>query len=261
MEIIIKDVNYNKCDFTCSINNKDITGITGKSKEALLDILTLNKELNGISIDNEIITKDNINKYRKKISIVKKDIKEELFLNTVEDNMKYIIKTKRLSIKDESKKMSDSLRIVGLNKTYISREINTLSKSELRLIGISISLLSNPDIILLDEPFIDLDNKNDKKLYRMLSKLREQYKKTIIICSNDSNTLYKYTDKMIFIKDNEVLIEGDTNNIYQDVDFLLENKIEVPDIVLFTYKANKKGIKLSYHKDIRDIIKDIYKHV
>ena len=261
MEIIIKDVNCNKCDFTCSINNKDIVGITGKNKEVLLDILTLNKELEGIYINNEEINKDNINKYRKKISVVKKDIKEELFLNTVEDNMKYIMKNKRLSIKDESKKMSDSLRIVGLNKTYLSREINTLSKAELRLIGISISLLSNPDIILLDEPFIDLDNKNDKKLYRMLSKLKEQYKKTIIICSNDSNILYKYTNKMVFLKDNEVLIEGETDNIYQDVDFLLENKIEIPDIVLFTYKARKKGIKLSYHKDVRDIIKDIYKYV
>ncbi|MBQ2640042.1 MAG: energy-coupling factor ABC transporter ATP-binding protein [Bacilli bacterium] len=262
MEVVLKDVSYNRCYFNASINSNEITGITGVNKESLLETISLTKSIKGnISIDGEQITNKNINKYSKKISVVKKNLKEKLFLDTIEENMLYEIKLRRLKLKDYNKKMQDSLRIVGLNKSYLSREIKTLSKSEMILINISISLLSNPDIILLDDPFVYLDKKNDKKLYRILVRLKDQFNKLIVISSNNSNILYKYTDKIILLKDNEVLIEGNTSSIYTDVKYLEENKFEIPDIVLFAYKAKKKGVKLNYHKDIRDIIKDIYKHV
>ena len=46
------------------------------------------------------------------------------------------------------------------------------------------------------------------------------------------------------------------------MDYIKRNGYKVPEIVQFTYKAiKKKKVKIDYHKDIRDIIKDIYKHV
>ena len=60
----------------------------------------------------------------------------------------------------------------------------------------------------------------------------------------------------------EILVEGDTKDIFQRVDFLSRNKINIPEIVEFTYLAKKKkNVSIDYHSDIRDIIKDIYKHV
>ena len=48
----------------------------------------------------------------------------------------------------------------------------------------------------------------------------------------------------------------------QREDFLKKNRINITKIVEFTYLAKKKkNIKIDYHKDVRDIIKDIYKHV
>ena len=37
--------------------------------------------------------------------------------------------------------------------------------------------------------------------------------------------------------------------------------LDVPYLVDFTNKAKSKKVKLSYHKDILDLIKDVYKHV
>ena len=67
---------------------------------------------------------------------------------------------------------------------------------------------------------------------------------------------------MIFVKNNKVLLEGKTDEVYQRVNYLQRNGFDIPDIVLFTYLARKKkNVNISYHKDIRDIIKDIYKHI
>ena len=64
---------------------------------------------------------------------------------------------------------------------------------------------------------------------------------------------------MIILKNNKVYLEGSTDKVYQNPD--LSNDIDIPDLVRFTNLAKKKKVKLSYHKDIRDLIKDVYKHV
>ena len=176
--------------------------------------------------------------------------------------MLFIMKYYRLKINFPEKKMTDSLKIVGLESEYLDKEIDSLSASEKKLIQIAVSLLTNPDIILLDEPFINLDKKNEKLILILINKLKENYKKTIVIASHDSDMLYKYTKKMIFIKNNKVFLTGDTKEVYKRVDYLTKNKFEIPDIVRFTYKVIKeKNVNIDYHRDIRDLIKDIYKHV
>ena len=191
-----------------------------------------------------------------------KELEIENYYQKVIDLLINEVKNKNLSFNDADKKILDSLKIVGLSQEYLNREINTLSILELKLIQIAIELLSNPNVLILKEPFNGIDLKNEKKLMNLFLKIKEQYQKTIIIASINSNLLYKYTTEMIYIKNGEVLLEGPTNETYLRVDFLKRNKINIPEIVEFTYLAKKnKKVKIDYHKDIRDIIKDIYKHV
>ena len=117
MEIKLVDASYNKSNYDLTLKSNHIIGITGKNKEILMNILDLNINYKGnIFINGTKVDKDNINKYRKKISLIEKELKIN---TTVKEYMEYIIKYKRLEIKDENKKMIDSLRIVGLNKTYL----------------------------------------------------------------------------------------------------------------------------------------------
>ncbi len=264
MEIKFKDVEYNDFhDLNFTISNSDITGIFGRGKTQLLRLIDAIDIATGkITYDDIELNKNNLNEIRRKISIVEQEFQKQLFLNTVKEHMEFIIKYYKLTIKDPNKKILDSLKIVGLSNDYLEKNITSLSNSELKLIQLAISLLSNPDIILLDEPFINLDTKNEKKILVLLNKLKDHYKKTIVIASHDSNMLYKYTSKIIIIKNNKILIEGKTKEVYEKVAYLIRNKIEIPDIVMFTYKAkHDKNIHIDYHRDIRDLIKDIYKHV
>ena len=107
-----------------------------------------------------------------------------------------------------------------------------------------------------------MDNKNEKKLARLLDQLNDRFNINVVIASNDSNILYKYTKKVILLKDNKVFMEGDTKEVYSDVLLLKKNNFDIPEIVEFVYLAKKKkNVKIDYHRDIRDLIKDIYKHV
>lgn len=263
MEMKFLNYNYNNQILDLEIKANQIIGMTSCDETSITDLISLRQTGKGqLTINDEKITKDNLYKYQKQISLITKKLSSEYYLKTVEELMIYIIKQNNLNIRDEDKKIKDSLKIVGLDDTYLNRKVQHLSSSEKKLIQISVSLLSNPELIIMEEPFIDLDNKNEKKIIMLLQRLKEQFKKTIIIISTDSNTLYKYTEYLILLKKGKLLLEGKTEEIYLRVDYLKRNHFEIPEIVEFTYLAKrKKNVKIDFHKDIRDIIKDIYKHI
>ena len=263
MEIKLENLKLNDWELNTTLSSEDIIGITGPEYEEVLEILSLKEIAEGqIIINEKTITKENQYDYYKKISLVQKDFKKINYLNTIKEHMDFIINYYHLQIKNIEKKEKDSLKIVGLDSSLLDRNITSLSKSEQKKVQIAISLLSNPEIIILDEPFKSLDNKSRKKIMMILTKLKEQYHKIIIIGSNNADILYQYTTKMLFEKNKRIFLEGSTQELYERVDYLKRNGYKIPEIVLFTYKAiKKKKVKLEYHKDIRDIIKDIYKHV
>ena len=226
------------------ISSKNITGILVRN--------LYNNKLIKLLVDNL---------ENKRISIIREDFESISFKSTIYEYMNYEIENKSIVLKNDLKKINDSLKIVGLNKLSLDRNINTLSESEKKLLQLAIALLSNPEVLIFEEPFNKLDLKNEKKLVLLLRKIKEKYDKTIIFISSNSNLLYKYTDYLI-VYDDKLLREGKTSTILEDVEFLKRNSLSVPEIVEFTYLAKKKyNVKIDYHSDIRDIIKDIYKHV
>ena len=263
MEIKFINYNYNENIIDLEICNHTITGLTGNSKTEYFNLLSLSNFGKGqLTINDEKITKENLHIYKNKISIIKNEFKNVYFVSTVKELMNYKIRLYNLKIKDCDKKIKDSLKIVGLDEIYLERKLITLSQSEKKLIQYALSLISNPELIIIEEPFAFLDNKNEKKIAMLLQRLKEQFNINIILVSDDSNILYKYTDNMIFTKNGNIILQGDTDTLYQRVDFLKRNKFDIPEIIEFTYLAKKKkSVKIDYHKDIRDIIKDIYKHV
>ena len=224
-------------------------------------IINLNdNEINGIITDDKNLI-INLLSEKDKVSIIREDFEYNYFDITIYDYMVGEIEKKNLVLKDKAKKIIDSLKIVGLSKIDITRCVITLSESEKKLLQIAISLLSNPNIIVFEEPFNKLDTKSQKRLIIFFQMIKEKYNKTIIFITNNSEILYKYADYIVIIKNNKVISNG-KKEIFEDVDLLTTNGVSIPEIVEFTYKAKKKyNIKIDYHNDIRDIIKDIYKHV
>lgn len=259
--MIFKNYEHKDNKLSFEIEKGQIIGITGKNSNEIVDLIAL-KSLNKgqLIINNQRVNKENIWSYRRKIALIRDSILSSQ--SNVLNIMIEYIKRHKLEIKDPLRKITDSLKIVSLEESILKRNIQTLSSSEKKLLQIALSLLSNPDLIIFEEPFKCLDKYNEKKLIMLIQRLKEQFQKTIIIASDDSNILYKYTNKMLFIKNDQISLEGKTNEVFLDVEYLKKNKFNIPEIVEFTYLAkNKKEVKIDYHKDVRDIIKDIYKHI
>lgn len=264
MEIKLKKVFGGEFhNLSTTIPEASIIGVTGHGKSAFLRLLDGLEEIEGEALFGTFEYKrENLSIIRQKVNLVEQEFHNQFFLRSVEEYIVFLIQYYKLKIDYPRKKVVAALKMVNLTEDYLAKDIASLSSSEQKLLQIAIALLSNPEVLLLDEPFINLDAHAQKKLERLLMKLKERYNKTIIIASHDSNLLYGFTEKVLFLKNGAILKQGKTSELYQNVSFLKRYHYEIPDLVLFTHQAKSlKNVKLEYHKDIRDLIKDVYKHV
>ena len=151
----------------------------------------------------------------------------------------------------------DYLKELELNEDFLNKKIFELSHSEKKLLKYLIMLSVNASIIIINEPFINLDYHYKKLLISLFNRLVKY--KTIIIGSRNSNIIYELCKK--------VLLLGKSDYTYKDSVILSNKKVlkkyrlVMPEIIEFVRLANNKKNHLPYSKDIRDLIKDVYRNV
>ncbi len=263
MELEFKNYKYkdNKLSFT--IKEKEINGITGNHLDEIISLIKLNSDnIKNIFVNNKELKEKDYYDIKRKISYIPESTDNKANCLTIEEDMIEYIKKREVYPKNLQKKLRDSLKIVGLDASLLERYIFSLSTSEKKLVQIAKELLLNPEIIILEEPLKVLDMKNRKKIMMVLKRIKDQYNKAIVIASIDPEVLLKETEHLIIYKNDKIIINENTLDAYKQVDYLKKHKIDLPEIIEITYLAIKnKNIKIDYFKDIRDIIKDIYKHV
>lgn len=86
-----------------------------------------------------------------------------------------------------------ALKQVEMEK-YKNKKIGELSGGERQRVFVARALVSQPQILLLDEPMANVDSPREKEFYELLKKLKE--KLTIILVSHDIGIISAYIDKV-----------------------------------------------------------------
>ncbi len=102
-----------------------------------------------------------------------------------------------------AKRAREILTLVGLSDKMHHRP-NQLSGGQQQRVSIARSLVSDPEIILADEPTGALDSVTGREVLEMLHSLWKEHGKTIIMVTHDLN-LAKYAHTKIELKDGEIL--------------------------------------------------------
>jgi zinc transport system ATP-binding protein len=89
--------------------------------------------------------------------------------------------------------------IIKRNKIHniLNRQLHDVSGGELQRIMLSIALLKDPDLLVLDEPTQALDITGQYAFYSFIEEIKKNESKTMIIISHDLHTVMRATDKVI----------------------------------------------------------------
>ena len=130
----------------------------------------------------------------------------------------------------------------------------------MKLLTIARSLLSNPEIIVFEEMTHNLSFDMERGLYLLINRLKEELDKIIVIITKDSNIAYTKSDYAYVIAKKRIL-EGKSKELFENVKELNKNNIKLPKAVELANKIIDRKINITYHRDTRDMLKDIYKHI
>lgn len=89
--------------------------------------------------------------------------------------------------------------------------IRDLSKGNQKKTGIAAALISDPQILILDEPFTALDPTSQIRLKRMLNELKTTKKMTMLISSHDLNHVTEVCDRIVVLEKGNIVRDMPTN--------------------------------------------------
>lgn len=135
---------------------------------------------------------------------------------TVEDNLLAILETMRdLSRKDRLQKRDQLIQQFGLDdqRKQLAR---TLSGGERRKLEIARALVTEPKLIMLDEPFSGVDPKAVEDLQREILHLKNDLGIAILLTDHNVRETLRVTDRSYIIHDGKMLAEGTPKEIVQN---------------------------------------------
>ncbi len=214
----------NKTNLTKAIDNisfdveqKEFVGIMGASgsgKTTLLNcISTIDRVTAGhIIVGNEDITRlrgNNLNRFRREeLGFIFQDF-NLLDTLTCYENIAIALTIQKVNVKKIDKKVRDVAEKLGI-VDILNKYPYQVSGGQKQRVASARAIVTNPKIVLADEPTGALDSKSARQLLENLEYLNEKMNATILLVTHDAFTA-SYANRILFIKDGKIfnqLIKG-----------------------------------------------------
>ena len=197
--------------------NLVVFGRSGQGKSVLLKcIIGLMKPDNGeILINGQNVLKLNtkeLNKIRKYIGFLFQSA--ALYDSmSVRENLSFPLK-KIFKMKDNliEEKVIDTLKLVSLEEA-IDKMPSELSGGMRKRVGLARSIITDPKIMLYDEPTTGLDPITSQEISELILELQKKLNMTSIVVTHDLICAEIIADRAIFLRDGIIAYEGEISNL------------------------------------------------
>jgi iron(III) transport system ATP-binding protein len=117
---------------------------------------------------------------------------------------------------EESEKRTQELLEVIEMKAFKNTKVKNLSGGQKQRVAIARALAKEPELLLLDEPFGQIDNFKKNSLRRRLFTYLKDKKITCIVATHDKNDALSFADRLIVIRNNKILVNNGPLEIYKN---------------------------------------------
>ena len=125
---------------------------------------------------------------------------------TALDNVALPLLLTDLDKRERLRRAETALRIVGLGER-LDHYPRTLSGGEQQRVAIARAIVTDPDLIVADEPTGDLDARNAEEILSLLRQLKNEFGKTVVMVTHDPRAL-RFVDETYHL-DKGILLEGE----------------------------------------------------
>jgi len=158
------------------------------------------------------------------------------------DSIVYLASLKGMDRHSAEEKANELLNQTGMLPHKI-KKIEELSQGMGQIIQFIVTIIHDPELVILDEPFAGLDPVNTELLKRMFIDLRSKGK-AVILSAHQMNQVEELCDRILMINDGRAVLYGNLDEIksrYRSSSVLLDFEGELGEVQGITDKRTHKG--------------------
>ena len=205
---ILSDISFTieKGSFTL------ITGPNGSGKSLLLKCIKglLKPKEGTITLDGSDVTRHGKRRLAS-IGLVFQDADTQIVGQTVERDILFGLENLELPIAVQQGRLDAVVHLLDLTKQLKQRP-RTLSGGEKRRLSIAGVLVMQPKLLIMDEPFANLDYPSVLQVLKTLLQLKSEGH-TIILVSHEVEKILAYTDSVIILSEGKVAAQGSPSSV------------------------------------------------
>lgn len=164
---------------------------------------------------------------------------------------------------EAQKRTQELLEVIEMNE-FAHEKVKNLSGGQQQRVAIARALAKEPELILLDEPFSQIDNFKKNSLRRKLFAYLKEKNIACIVATHDGNDALSFSDQMIVIKNQQIIANDSPKNLYENppehyVAALFDdvNQVEIDGKTVLLYPHQIKIVEDSKHK--ATVVKSYFK--
>ncbi|WP_068449276.1 ABC transporter ATP-binding protein [Caviibacter abscessus] len=230
---VLKNINF-------TVKKSEIISIVGKNgagKSTLAKIICgFEKDYTGkIFVDGYDISNFSIKERGDMIGYVMQNPNQMISQNLVNEEVSFSLKVKGEEEKVISEKVNSILKICGLYP-YRNWPISSLSYGQKKRVTIASILVTNPKILILDEPTAAQDYVHYLEIMEFIKSINEKLGITIIMITHDMHLMLEYTSRAITLLDGCIISNDSCIKTLANNDIIERANLKIPSL----YKLAKK---------------------
>ena len=190
-----------------------VYGSNGSGKTTLLNILALltqpqegrilfeGRPVNGTDPGRS-------RQYRRRVTLLMQHV--YLFRSTVFENVASGLRFRGMAKEAIEARVTGMLDKVGLRQ-FAHRPAHSLSGGEAQRAGLARALVTDPDVLLLDEPTASVDAAHGKQIESILAEACRQRRMTVVLSTHQYDQAYRIADEVLIMRDGRMLERGPEN--------------------------------------------------
>lgn len=224
-----------------------LIGHTGSGKSTLLQHLNglLQPTEGKVNIDDIVIQPSSkqkeIKPARRKVGVVFQFPESQLFEETVLKDVAFGPQNFGVSQEEALKIAREKLELVGLAEKNFEKSPFELSGGQMRRVAIAGILAMGPKVLVLDEPTAGLDPKARIEMMQLFSHLHQEGQ-TVVLVTHNMDDVAEYADKVYLLEKGRVISSGSPQDVFQNVEFLMQHELGVPKTTEFAVKLEQRGV-------------------
>ena len=175
------------------------------------------------------------------VGSVCQDIDSQMVSSVVEDELLYGLENFAIPKEEVEPRLEEALRAMGLEDLR-DRAIASLSGGQKQKVAVASILALRPKVLVLDEPTAELDPASSQAVFELLRRYAREHGTTVIVVEQKIALLSEYADRLIIVKEGQLLFDDSPAAVLEHAEELLAEGINCPRSTSLANRLRKLGL-------------------